>query len=91
MPRKVNEPFSGLGMDYVAKILMDDKGDRFYTLLYTHTPIWSWPMLDLISLILSQILITNYDRAADSKQTMYSGLGIDYVAKILMANKGDTF
>ena len=29
MPRKVNKPLSGLGMDYVAKILMDDKRDRF--------------------------------------------------------------
>ena len=49
-------------MEIVAKILMDDKGDRFCTLLYTHTLIWSWPMLDLTSLIQSHILITNYDR-----------------------------
>ena len=41
-------------------------------------------------LILSHILITNYDDAVESKQTNL-GLGMDYVAKILMANKVDTF
>ena len=51
-------------------------------------------MLDRICLILSHILSNNYDDADDdaveSKQTNL-GLGMDYVAKILMANKVDTF
>ena len=46
-------------------------------------------MLDLI--ISSHILISNYDSAADSKQTMFSGLGMEYVAKILMDDMEDRF
>ena len=82
----------GLGTFYVSKDEMVDlftTGDTFYTLPYTHTHrelANAWGNI----LILSHILITNYDDAVESKQTNL-GLGMDYVAKILMANKVDTF
>ena len=47
-------------------------------------------MLDGINLI--SILISNYDGMTPRKVNKpYFGLGMDYVAKILMANKVDTF